>query len=231
VGLEVPQEILRLVETADGHRALFRPDVRDPVSEEFTHMVLVAPEWRRLGSGRWRRREGLHRGEHLSDEPFRRPAQQADAAPGLAYAQDLICAGLMVRREHHTQAGHHYIEFVVPEGQGLGVSFHPFELDATVGCLVPPGVEQFRRQVAGNHPCTHHGCGNGCIAGSGSDVQDPLLGFDSACIHQDRSEVQDQFAGQCGVVARGPHGPVLLLQRPVGLFDVRCIVHVGVPLL
>ena len=136
----------------------------------------------------------------------------------------------MVRREHHAQAGCHHIESVVFERQCLGVAFHPFKLNAAIGSLVTAGVEQFRSQITGNHPGTHHGRGDGRVPGAGSYVKDPLLGSDAAGLNQDGPKIVDQLAGQCGVVSRGPHGPVLLLQCPVCLVHGRFVVHFGAPL-
>ena len=210
--------------------ALFRVDIRDPVAEELPNMVFAAPQRRRLGPGRRRRREGLHGGEHLPDEAFGRPAEQADGSAWFAHPHDLVRTGLVVRRKHNAQAGRHHIESVVLERQGFSVGFHPFQLNAAVRCLVPAGVEQFRSEIAGNHLGAHHGRGDGCVPGPRGHVQDTLLGFDSAGVHQDGSEVLEHLAGQGGVVPRSPHGPVLLFQRPVRLVHGRFVVHFGAPL-
>ncbi len=152
-------------------------------------MVLAAPERRRLRAGRRRRSERLHGGEHLPDEPFGRPAQQADGAAGLADPHQLVRAGLVVRRKHHAQAGHHHIELVVLERERLGVPFLPVQLSPAIGCLPAAGVEHFRREVAGDDVRVHHGGRDRRIAGTGGHVQDALAGPDGARLNEDGAEV------------------------------------------
>ena len=83
------------------------------------------------------RRERLHGGEHLPEEALRRPADQSDRAAGANDPDQLVGAGLVVRREHHADAGHHHAEPVVAVVQGLGVR------------LLPHDVQRRRRRVCG----------------------------------------------------------------------------------
>ena len=194
-------------------------------------MVLAAPERWRLRARRGRRSERLHGGEHFPDEPFGRPAQQADGAARLADPYQFVRAGLVVRRKHHAQAGHHHVELVVLERECLGVPLLPVQLNAAIGCLPAAGVEHFRREVTGDDVRVHHGGGDRRVAGTGGHVQDALAGLDGAGVHEDGAEVCDQFAGEGGVVALSPHGTVLFLQCPVRLGCFGLVIHGGTPLL
>src|SRR5689334_20825230 len=76
-GLEVVPEVLGPAEEVDADALTARPYVGDLITEERAEVILAAPQRRRLGTGRGRRRVRPHGGEHLADEALRGPAEQA----------------------------------------------------------------------------------------------------------------------------------------------------------
>ena len=111
-------------------RSRTRDDVGHPVAEQLAHVRLVAPQRRRLRTGRRRRRVGLHGREHPADEALRRPAEQADPATGAYDAHQLVGGVLVPRREHHADARDRRVELAVVVRQRLGVVGAPVQVEA-----------------------------------------------------------------------------------------------------
>ena len=94
--------------------------------------------------------------------------------PGPADPDQLVGGLLVVRREHHADAGQHGVELAVVERQGLGVGLPPVEVDAALGGGRAPGVEQLGGQVAGDDVGAGQRGRDGGVAGAGSDVEHAL---------------------------------------------------------
>ena len=127
VGLEVVAEVLGAAEQVE--RTVWRL-----ASTSVTRSPSSARTWSSsphsgggCATGRRRRGVRLHGGEHLPDEAFRRPAEQADGAARAAHPDELVGAGLVVRREHDADAGHDGVELAVGERQRLGVGLPPVQ--------------------------------------------------------------------------------------------------------
>jgi len=162
----------------------------DSVAEQLAQVLLAAPERWRLGTRRRRRGERPNGAEEAADHPLRRPAQQPDLAAGAAYPHELVGGCLVVGRKHHTDRGDHDVEAGVLERQVLGVGLNPLELYSLSLGAGAAGVEQLRRQIAGDDG-RPRGCrGNRGIAGAGSDVEDAHPGPDLAGFDQARPERQ-----------------------------------------
>src|SRR5829696_7136483 len=78
--LEVLAIVVRALERRHVEHLTLEGPPLDAVAEQLAHVVLVAPQRRRLGAGRRRRRERPHRAEEGADHAFRRPAQEPDRA-------------------------------------------------------------------------------------------------------------------------------------------------------
>ncbi len=145
---------------------------------------------------------------------------------GPAWAADsdqLVGAGLVMRGEHDPHAGQHHVELAIGERQRLGVGLTPLHLHAQLRGLFPPGVEQLRSQVGGDHAGPGQGRGDGGVARSGGDVQHPVTARHPARPNQNRAKVRDDLGCQGGVVAQGPHPSVPGLEGKVGVDRVdRC---------
>ena len=71
-----------------------------------------------------------------------------DRAAGAADADQLVGRGLVVRREHHADRGHHDVEGLVLERQVLGVGGHPVELERLRPArALRAGLQQLGREV------------------------------------------------------------------------------------
>ena len=230
VGLEVVTEVLGAAEKVDPDGLAPGPDVGDPVAEQFADVVLPAPQRRRLRAGRGRRGVRLHRGEHLADEAFGGPVEQADGPAGAAHPGQLVCAGLVERREHDAQARHDRVELAVGERQVLGVGLPPFKRRSASFGRPPPGLEQFRGEVAGYYAGPGLGRGDRGVAGSGGHVEHPVSGPDLARFDEDGAEARHEVGGHGRVVAERPHGAVPRLQRPARFGGIRGLsAHFGSP--
>ena len=215
VGLEVLAEVGRLGEVRDAHRASLALHVGDAVTEQRADVVLVAPQRRGRDAGRRGCDVRLHGREHLADEPGRRPADDADPAPGGDDADELVGGGLVVRGEHDADRRHGDVELAVVVGQVLGVGDLPLQHGTRGGGLPSALLEQLGRQVAGDHAGAGKGGGDGHVAGAGGDVQHQVALTDPRGVHEHGPELRDQVGGDGLVVAGRPHGGVLLLQRGV----------------
>ena len=175
-------------------------------------MVDMAPQRRRLSAGRGRWCVGLHRREHLPDEPFGRPADEADRAPGAADADEVVRDRLMVRREHHADTGEDGIELTVVARQGLGIRHDPLDVESLGLGEAMPLVEQFGCQVCCDDVGAGAGRGDRDVAGPRRDVVDALSCTDVGGIDEDRAERGDDLGRNGGVVAECPHRTVLGLE-------------------
>ena len=177
-------------------------------------MLLRTPQRRRLRAGRGRRRVGLHGREHLPDEPFRRPAEQADAAVRPAHPDQLVGRVLVVRREHRAEAGDHRVERAVLVRQRLRVGLLPGDRQPIAG-QDAARLEELGRQVAGDHLGTDLRGRDRRVATARCDVEHLVSAGDPAGLDEDGAEVADHVAGHAGVVAHRPHRAVLRLQLAV----------------
>ena len=80
----------------------------------------------------------------------------------------------MMRSEHHAQAGQHSIKLTIAIRQCLGVCGFPSQLDSGFGRQLLTGLQQFGREIRGNHPCAGAGRGNRGVAATGGDVKDHI---------------------------------------------------------
>ena len=71
--------------------------------------------------------------------------------PGRQTRTQFVGGRLMVRCEHHPDAGQHGVELRVGIGQGLGVPGLPGQLHPGFGGDLLPGRQQLGRQVGGGH--------------------------------------------------------------------------------
>ncbi len=92
-GLEEVPEGLGRGEALHPQRPALGPHAVHPVAEQVAHVLLVAPQRRRLGPGRRRGDVRLHGREHPADEPLGRPAEQPDGAAAAADPHELVGAG------------------------------------------------------------------------------------------------------------------------------------------
>ena len=100
-------------------------------------------------------------------------------APGPAHPQQLVGGDLVVRREHHADAGDDRVEGRVVEGQRLGVGLLQVIAQVARRCA-RPDVEQRRREVAGDHLGPGSGGRERGVAAAGRDVEDAVPGRDAA---------------------------------------------------
>ena len=219
-GLEVLAELFRRREVR--HRQFPRLGLQrlDAVTEEGPYVLLAPPQRRRLGAGRRRRRVRLHGREHLTDEPGRCPGDQADGAAGPADPDEFVGRRLMVRCEHHPDAGQHGVELRVRIGQGFGVPGLPGQLHPGFGGQSLPGRQQFGRQVGGCDLGAGLRRWDGDVPRSGRDVEHPVARADPSRRHQGRTQFGDHVGHHGRIVAERPHGGVPLLQRAVLLAQV-----------
>jgi 1-acyl-sn-glycerol-3-phosphate acyltransferase len=83
--LEVIPEVLGPGEQADADGLAPGRHVADPIAEQCADVIFAAPPWRWLRARRGRRGVRFHDREHLADEAFRSPVEQADGAARAAY--------------------------------------------------------------------------------------------------------------------------------------------------
>ncbi len=177
-------------------------------------MVLVAPQRRRPGTGR-RRRVRLQRREQLPDEAPGRPAEESDRAARAAHPDQLVRSALVVRREHHADAGQHHVEAAVGVGQRLGVALVPPHRHAVAGGELPSRGEQLRGQVGGGDPGAGQRGRDRRVPGARGHVEHPVPGAHPARRDEHRPQLRDHVGGHGRVVAQRPGRPVARLQRPV----------------
>ena len=163
-------------------------DISDAVAEQRADVILLTPQRRWLRTGRGCRSVRLHRGPQLPDVALGRPADQTDPAARFAHPNQLAGRELMERREHHADRGHHHVEFVVPEGQFMGVGLAPFEVDAALGGQAATLLQQFRHQVAGDDARSGLCGGNRRVSGACGHVEDAVARRDAGGLHQHGAE-------------------------------------------
>src|ERR1035441_2128727 len=120
-GLEVVAEVFGAGEEADPECFPLCRHVGSRAAEQRADVVLAAPQRGRLRAGWGWWGVGLHGGEHLADEAFWGPAEQADGPARAADPDQFAAAGLVVRGEHDPNTGHHGVELAVGEWERLGV--------------------------------------------------------------------------------------------------------------
>src|SRR5271154_4200875 len=103
-GLEVVAEVLRAGELVHADCFAAGGDAGHPVAEQRADVGLATPQRRWLSARRRRRGVGFHGGEHLADEAFGGPAEQADGAARAADPDQFVGAGLVMRGEHDAEA-------------------------------------------------------------------------------------------------------------------------------
>ena len=214
---EVLPEVGCTGELRHGDRATLGLDAGDAIAEQRTYVLLVAPQRRRLRAGRRRRAERLHGREQLTDEPLRRPAEQPHRPTGTDDADELVGALLVMRSEHHADAGEDRVERAVGERQRLGVGLAPVDLDTALRGRATPGVEELRGEVGGDDVRASLRSGDGDVARARCDIEDELAGVDVAGLDERGAEAPDEVVGQGRVVTGGPHRAVLRLECAVGL--------------
>jgi hypothetical protein len=168
-------------------------------------VILAAPQRRRLRTGGRRRRERPHRPEQRADHPFGRPVQHRDRATRPADSNQLVGDSLVLGSEHRPDRRHDDVERVIREGQPLGVSLDPFQLDAGRFGSLSARLEQLRREIAGGDFGAALRGGDRRVAGAGGDIEDAHSGADPARIHEPRSERQQKGLDHRRIVAGGPN--------------------------
>ncbi len=191
-----------------GTVCLLRSDIGHPIAEQRPDVLLAAPQRRRLRTGRRRRGVRLHGGEQLPDESLRRPVEQADGAAGAADPDQLVGAGLVMRREHHPDAGQHGVEVLVRERQCLRVAPPPSTIRrrARAACARPRSKSSgVRSEAMTSAPAS--AAGMAAFPDPAADVQHPRPAADPARLDQHRSEAGDQIRCQCLGSRRTPTSP------------------------
>ncbi len=190
--LEVLGEVMRPREGGDRQRLSPERVQVDAVAEELAHVLLAAPQRRRLRAGRRRRGERAHGAEQRADLALGRPAQEPDPPARRAHAHELVRDGLVVRREHRTDRRHHDVVGLVRERQVLGIGLDPLELDARDLGAAAPGLEQLGRQVAGGHARAALRRRDRGVAGAGGDVEDAHAALDAARLDEARAQREQE---------------------------------------
>ena len=94
--------------------------------------------------------------------------------PGADHADQLVGGDLVVRGEHHADAGDRGVELGVGVRQRLRVGDLPAQLRADPLGRLAAGLDQVWGQVAGDHVRASQGGGDGGVAGAGGDVEDAV---------------------------------------------------------
>ena len=184
-------------------------------AEQLLDPGLGAPLQRRGHAGR-RRHVGADDLEHLADEPLGGPVGQADAAAGAHHAEQLGRRPLGVRREHHADGRQHDVEAGVLERQVLGVGHLGGEREP-VGVRPSTGpLEQGLDVVGGGDVAAPASGGERRVAVAGGDVEHGLPGRHVDGLAEPLADDLQRRADD-GVVARGPGGLLLLLDRREGV--------------
>ena len=147
------------------------------------------------------------------------PAHEAQATTWTGGPCQVGECGLWVVEEHHAEAAHDNVEWLVERGR-LGVA--PDEIDVHSLLLCPPASQRQhgRREVEACHaPTGYYGSGRLQAHGtvSAPDVKDPLARLEHGCRQQPTTE-----GGEHGVEALGLRHP------DIGRAPVPVVVHVSV---
>ena len=126
-------------------------------------------------------------------------------AAGAHHADELVGGLLVVRREHHADAGHDGVERPVGVRQRLGVGGLPVEGEALGRGGPAADLEKLGREVGGGDPGAAAGRGQRHVARAGGDVEDALAGADADGLDEDLAEVVDDLRRDRVVVAQRPH--------------------------
>ena len=159
-----------------------------PITEQCANVVLVAPQRRRLDAGRRGGDVRLHGRERLADEPLGRPADHADPAARLADPDQFIRRQLVMRREHHTDAGQHRVELVVGERHFRGVRFLPLQRHTALGGDRLTCDEQLGGQIARHDGRSRLRGRNGNASGARGHVEYTIAGADTGRLDEHRAK-------------------------------------------
>jgi hypothetical protein len=188
----------------------------DSVSEQRPHVLLTAPERRRLDAG-GRRDMFTNRLEHPAYEAVGGPAGDGDHAAGSAHPHELRRGALVVRREHDAERGDHGVERGVLEWQVLGVAYDPVDVVEArgVGDLTPTRHE-LGHVVEAHDLGAAAGGGHGRVARAPRYVEHPRTRDDVSAIAQHLRD-HCHAVGDETVIAARPGRLLLCLHR----FEVR----------
>ena len=190
--------------------------------QHLAHVLLGAPEDRRLDDvGRWGHvaADGLEEG---AGESLRRPGGRGDDTPGAADASQLRGRDRVARGEHVAEGRQDAVEALVFERQRLGVGLHPFDLDTRLLCPSSGVLEVLRGEVAPDDSCAAQRRRNRDRAATArADVEHVHPGLDANAVEQPWAHVRDQVRGLVPV-SSGP-------RRAVPLLDLGQIRHSAPP--
>ena len=154
-------------------------------------------------------------------KPGRRPGDQPDRAAGPADPDQLVRGGLVVRREHDADAGEHRCRTRRRAyGSASASPTSQVELDPGLAGQPLADRQQLGGEVGGDTVRAGRGGRDGDVAGAGGDVEHPVAGLDAGGLDQDGAEIGDELGRHRGVVAEGPHGPVLGFQGAIGFAEI-----------